>query len=68
MISNFQELDFDGKSGTCITSYAMKSIPCSGKLVHLLYSNVIVSCTDFDWQIPHTLEVAYESLVVIGHI
>jgi len=49
-------------------SYAMKSIPCSGKLVHLLYSNVIASCTDFDWQIPHTLEVAYESLVIVGHI
>jgi len=49
-------------------SYAMKSILCSGKLVHLLYSNVIASCTDFDWQIPHTLEVAYESLVIVGHI
>jgi len=48
MISNFQELDFHGKSGTWITSYTMESILCSGKLVNLLYSNVTVSCTDFD--------------------
>ena len=68
MINNFQQLDFHGKSGTWITSYAMKSIPRSGKVVHLLHSNVTVSCTDFDWQIPHTLEVAYELLVTVGHI
>jgi len=48
MINNFQQLDFHGKSGTWITSYAMKSIPRSGKVVHLLHSNVTVSCTDFD--------------------
>ena len=66
-ISN-KESDFRGEVRTCIPNFAINSVLHSVKLVHLLYSNVTVSWTDCDWQIPHTLEVAYESLVIAVHI